>query len=91
MTLRELRKAAGLKQSELAECSGVGRRTIIHIERGEHNPRYATRERLLRVLVSHFLGNPPYFLAASVSNHEEIFGPLPLFGRAAIKARAASA
>lgn len=36
--IKEYRKRAGLKQSELAELVGARRETIVHLENGKYNP-----------------------------------------------------
>ena len=36
--IRQLRKAAGLRQEDLAQALGVTRQTINAIEKGEYNP-----------------------------------------------------
>jgi transcriptional regulator with XRE-family HTH domain len=45
-TVRELRKAAGLSQRELAENSGIAKQAITNIERGATLPTLRTLERL---------------------------------------------
>lgn len=44
--VRELRKAAGLSQRELAENSGIAKQAITNIERGATLPTLRTLERL---------------------------------------------
>ena len=44
--VRELRKAAGLSQRELAEKSGIAKQAITNIERGATLPTLRTLERL---------------------------------------------
>lgn len=39
MNLKEARAQAGLSQSELSDSTGLSRRTIIRLERGETTPR----------------------------------------------------
>ena len=36
--LKEYREAKGLKQADLAELVGVGRETIVNLEKGKYNP-----------------------------------------------------
>ena len=48
--LRELRQAAGLTQGQLAERSGIGRVTLVRIERGEQSPRFSTLSAMAGVL-----------------------------------------
>ena len=48
--LRELRQAAGLTQGQLAERSGIGRVTLVRIERGEQSPRFNTLSAIARAL-----------------------------------------
>jgi transcriptional regulator with XRE-family HTH domain len=48
--LKQLRKLNKMSQEELAISSGVGKRAIGEIERGEGNPTLETIERLSRVL-----------------------------------------
>ena len=40
--VRQLRKAANMTQAELATATGLGRVTLVRIERGEQSPRYGT-------------------------------------------------
>ena len=40
--IRRLREAAGKTQEELAGAAGIGRVTLVRIERGEQSPRYET-------------------------------------------------
>lgn len=48
--LRELRLRAALTQIELAERSGVGRTTIVHLEHGRPNQLPSTVRKLARAL-----------------------------------------
>ncbi|RLE70234.1 MAG: transcriptional regulator, partial [Thermoprotei archaeon] len=48
--LRELRKAAGLSQAELARRAGVSQSLIARIESGDVNPRVSTLQRILKAL-----------------------------------------
>jgi len=50
--LREARRAAGMTQTEVAKRAGVGRVTLVRIEKGEQSPRYETLEALAEVLGS---------------------------------------
>ena len=57
--LRTVRKAAGLKQEELAARSGISQGTISRIERGSHAPSVDTALALARALgttVEHLFG-----------------------------------
>ena len=47
--IRELRKAAGLRQEDLARELGVTRQTIVAIERGDYNPSVTLALRIARV------------------------------------------
>jgi DNA-binding XRE family transcriptional regulator len=40
--IRELRKSSGLTQDQLAAKAGIGRVTLVRIEKGEQSPRYET-------------------------------------------------
>src|SRR4051812_38166128 len=48
--LRAYRRAAGLTQEALAECSGVSTRAIQHLEASSVRPRHATAVRLIDAL-----------------------------------------
>ena len=48
--IRGLREAAGITQEELASSAGIGRVTLIRIEKGEQSPRYETLVTLARAL-----------------------------------------
>jgi DNA-binding XRE family transcriptional regulator len=48
--IRELREAAGMTQEEVANAAGIGRVTLVRIERGEQSPRYQTLVSLARAL-----------------------------------------
>lgn len=48
--VRELRKAAGLSQQDLAEQLGVSRQSIISIERGRYDPSLELALKIGRVL-----------------------------------------
>lgn len=48
--LKELREAAGLTQSGLAERAGVSQRAISHLEQGLHVPSFATISAIADVL-----------------------------------------
>lgn len=48
-TLPELRAAAGLTQSALAERLGVSRQTVISIERGRYDPSLPLAFRIARL------------------------------------------
>ena len=40
--IRRLREAAGMTQEEVASSAGIGRVTLVRIEKGEQSPRYET-------------------------------------------------
>ncbi len=48
--IRELRRAAGLRQEDLAERLGVTRQTIIAIENDKYDPSLGLAIRLARLL-----------------------------------------
>ena len=48
--IRRLRNSAGLTQVALAGAAGIGRVTLVRLERGEHTPRYKTLSAVARVL-----------------------------------------
>lgn len=48
--LRRLRRAAGFSQEALAEASGVSRRMLVNIERGDANVSLATLDRIAAAL-----------------------------------------
>ena len=48
--IRELRRAAGLRQEDLAERLGVTRQTIIAIENDKYDPSLSLAMRLARLL-----------------------------------------
>ena len=48
--IRGLREAAGMTQEELSSSAGVGRITLVRIEKGEQSPRYETLVALSRAL-----------------------------------------
>jgi transcriptional regulator with XRE-family HTH domain len=50
MTLKELRKRAGISLRKLSAVSGVGYTTICNIECGKHNARACTRVKLAQAL-----------------------------------------
>ena len=61
--IRRLRNAAGLSQDALARAAGIGRVTLVRLEKGEHTPRHKTLEgiaRALRVDVSELLVEPDF-------------------------------
>jgi len=58
--IRELRESAGMTQDHLARAAGIGRVTLVRIERGEQSPRYETLTGLASALgipVSGLLGD----------------------------------
>ena len=48
--IRELRKAAGMRQEDLAEYLGVTRQTVIGIENDKYDPSLALAMRMARLL-----------------------------------------
>ena len=48
--IREAREAAGMTQQALASAAGIGRVTLVRIERGEQSPRYETLTALATAL-----------------------------------------
>ena len=48
--IRQVRVASGLKQDEVAKCSGVSRVAVIRLERGEGSTKLATLIPVLRTL-----------------------------------------
>lgn len=48
--VKQLRKAAGLRQEDLAQQLGVSRQTIIAIENDKYNPTLELAMRLARLL-----------------------------------------
>ena len=48
--IRELRKAAGMRQEDLAEYLGVTRQTVIAIENDKYDPSLALAMRMARLL-----------------------------------------
>lgn len=48
--IRELRKSAGLTQEQLSSKAGIGRVTVVRIEKGQQSPRYETLDSLARAL-----------------------------------------
>ena len=49
--VRRLRNAAGLSQDALARAAGIGRVTLVRLEKGEQTPRYKTLGTIARALV----------------------------------------
>lgn len=61
--IRRLRSAAGLSQDALAREAGIGRVTLVRLEKGEQTPRYKTLAAIARALgadVSDLLVEPEY-------------------------------
>jgi DNA-binding XRE family transcriptional regulator len=52
--VRQLREAASLTQDKLAKAAGIGRVTLVRIERGEQSPRYENI-----IALADALGVPP--------------------------------
>ena len=48
--IRELREEAGLTQEALAAAAGIGRVTLVRVEKGEQSPRFETLSALARAL-----------------------------------------
>ena len=48
--VRELRKARGWLQQELADRAGVSRQTVVNLENGRHVPEVATLAKIARAL-----------------------------------------
>jgi len=48
--IRRLREAAGVTQEELSSSAGIGRVTLVRIEKAEQSPRYETLVALSRAL-----------------------------------------
>ena len=51
--VKQLRKAAGLRQKDLARMLGVSRQTIIAIENNKYDPTLASAIKLARLLGLH--------------------------------------
>jgi len=51
--IRQMRTAAGMTQQQVASAAGIGRVTLVRLERGAQSPRYQTL-----VAVSQALGQP---------------------------------
>ena len=61
--IRRLRNAAGLSQAALAREAGIGRVTLVRLEKGEHTPRYKTLCTIAKALgvdVSELLVEPEF-------------------------------
>ena len=61
--IRRLRNAAGLSQYALARAAGIGRVTLVRLEKGEQTPRYKTLGAIARALgvdVSELLVEPEF-------------------------------
>ena len=48
--IRRLRNASGLSQDALARAAGIGRVTLVRLEKGEQTPRYKTLGAIARAL-----------------------------------------
>ncbi len=48
--IRRIRESEGLTQNELAKAAGIGRITLVRIEKGGSSPRYATLIALAKAL-----------------------------------------
>ena len=51
--VKQLRKAAGLRQEDLAQQLGVSRQTIIAIENDKYNPTLELAMKISRLLARH--------------------------------------
>ena len=49
-SIRRLRESAGLTQEALGQAAGIGRVTLVRIEKGEQSPRYETLVSLAQAL-----------------------------------------
>ena len=61
--VRRLRNSAGLSQDALARAAGIGRVTLVRLEKGEQTPRYKTLRAIARALgvsVSKLLVEPEF-------------------------------
>ena len=61
--VRRLRNTAGLSQNALARAAGIGRVTLVRLEKGEQTPRFKTLEAIARALgvgVSDLLVEPEF-------------------------------
>ena len=61
--IRRLREAAGMTQEELSSSAGIGRVTLVRIEKGEQSPRYETL-----IALSRALGRPLVELLADLAS-----------------------
>ncbi|MDY3105200.1 helix-turn-helix transcriptional regulator [Peptoniphilaceae bacterium SGI.137] len=52
-TIKQLRKAAGLRQEDMAKELGVSRQTIIAIENDKYNPTLELAMKIARLLQLH--------------------------------------
>ena len=50
LNIRKLRESAGLTQEALAQATGIGRVTLVRIEKGAPSPRYETLVSLARAV-----------------------------------------
>jgi DNA-binding XRE family transcriptional regulator len=48
--IRDARQTAGMTQQDLASAAGIGRVTLVRIEKGEQSPRYETLAALAKAL-----------------------------------------
>ena len=48
--IRRLRKTAGLSQDALARAAGIGRVTLVRLEKGEQTPRFKTLDAIAKAL-----------------------------------------
>jgi len=51
--IRQMRSATGMTQQQLSSASGIGRVTLVRLEKGDQSPRYKTL-----VAISRALGRP---------------------------------
>ena len=48
--VRQMRMGAGMTQGQLATAAGIGRITLVRLEKGEQSPRYETLVAIARAL-----------------------------------------
>ena len=48
--VRALRETAGLTQENLAQAAGLGRITLVRLEKGKHTPKFSTLKALAHIL-----------------------------------------
>ena len=50
MDLKDIRKAKGLRQTDLAQASGISQSLVVKLERGERKPSVKVAKRIASVL-----------------------------------------